>query len=313
LTDTYGVLIDWGGDLLAYGIKGLRRGELAVKQIFFLEGFLPPHEKRLVFSCVKAGTGLSADIHIFSSDQGDWTLLLDATEAEILQKRFQQKSNELRLLRQELSRVIDRRVGKKNNIKQFHKILAFREKGEYRETSILFADVQDFTTYVETTSPEAMLITLDRYLNTMTRPIYDEAGMLDKIIGDEVMAIFGLLPASEHPANQAVRAALKIQESIKELNKLRVMEKHLTFNVGVGIASGPVAVGMIEHNDRQTMTAIGGAVNLAAYLEQQTRQGEILIDNKTYQQIKDVRHYFSKINLKARGIGGLFQVFSCEV
>jgi hypothetical protein len=100
-----GSLIDTGGALSAYGLEGIRTGEPLGKELFFLEGLLPIGEAPVFLPRVKTESGLSADIHIFSGDEGDWILLLDASLEEAHETLLQQSMNELNLLRRKLSKI----------------------------------------------------------------------------------------------------------------------------------------------------------------------------------------------------------------
>jgi hypothetical protein len=103
-----GRLVDWGGDLTAYGIDGLDRGQFLGDRVLFLAGMLPFAGPSLFLPCVGTGSGLTADIHIFPGDEGHWILLLDATDEEMQRGLAQQASNELNLLRHKLARTFDR-------------------------------------------------------------------------------------------------------------------------------------------------------------------------------------------------------------
>ncbi len=290
-----GCLLEWGGNIEAYGIKPLRRNQPIGRQVFFLNDFLPLNHGSLYFPCVKPSANVSTDIHIFHTDNGDWTLLLDATEEELRQKRLQQKGNELRLLRKELERMLEgvNKDAQKNET-ETSPLSIFREKGEYRDVAILFAAICQFTTYSETESPEVMLKNLYYFLDAMISAIGDGAGILDKIIGDAVMGVFGLLPTTDTASDLAVKAGVKMQVNIAELNTLRRTADQPTFDISIGIASGPVAVGMIGAPDRKTMSAIGRPVNIAAGLQKQARPHEMLIDSVTFQNIREDRRRFSK-------------------
>ncbi len=290
-----GRLIDWGGDIEAYGLQSLQRNQPIGAQVFFLSGFLPLNEGSLHFPCVKPSAHLSTDIYIFHADDGDWTLLLDATEEELRQKRLQQKGNELRLLRKEMDRLLQN-VNKPGSSPESQKQTPrmFRKKGEYREVAVLFADIHEFTAYSESESPEVMLKTLYYFIDVMIHAIADGGGYLDKIIGDAVMGVFGLLPTGDAPGNLAVQAGLKMQNDIAELNILRHKVGEPTFDISIGIATGPVALGMMENIHPKTISAIGRVVNLAAAIQKQAWAGEILIDPATYETLWENRGAFSK-------------------
>ncbi|MDM8543919.1 adenylate/guanylate cyclase domain-containing protein [Desulfococcaceae bacterium HSG9] len=264
--------------------------------MFFLNDLLPLNHGSLFIPCVKPGSQISTDIHIFHTDGGDWTLMLDATEEELRQKRLQQKGNELRLLRKELERMLEKANKGAHQEKNSMPLLGmFREMGEYRDVAVLFADICHFTAYSETESPEVMLKALNHFLDVMIRTIGDGAGLLDKIIGDAVMGIFGLIPTTDVSADLAVKAGMKMQENIAELNTIRRSTDLPCFDISIGIASGPVAVGMIDNRSRKTISAIGHPVNIAASLQKQARPHEILIDSITFQNIREDRRRFSTI------------------
>ena len=291
-----GCLLEWDGNIEAYGIKSLHRNQPVGQQVFFLNDFLPLDHGSLFFPCVKPGAQISTDIHIFHTDDGDWTLLLDATEEELRQKRVQQKGNEIRLLRKELERMLEGA----NKYSQKEKTGLslpgmFREMGEFRDVAVLFADICQFTNYSETESPEVMLKTLNDFIDVMVHTIGDGGGFLDKVIGDAVMGIFGLLPTTDAAANLAVKASVTMHVNIAELNTLRRSAELPCFDISIGIASGPVAVGSIGVINRKMISAIGRPVNIAASLQKQARPREILIDTVTFQNISEDRSRFSKI------------------
>ena len=100
-----GALIDTGGALSTYGLESIRTGERLGKELFFLEGLLPVDGEPVVLPRVKTESGRSADIHIFSGEEGDWVLLLDASSEEARERLLQQSMNELSLLRRKLSKI----------------------------------------------------------------------------------------------------------------------------------------------------------------------------------------------------------------
>ncbi len=107
-----GCLIDWGGQLAAYGVTNLQKSKWVEEQVFFLEGLLPLDNGNLFLPCVQTEYGLCADIYVFPGDEGDWVLMLDATLNETQRRLTQQQRNELSLsqerargsIRQELSK-----------------------------------------------------------------------------------------------------------------------------------------------------------------------------------------------------------------
>ena len=298
---------------MAYGIKGLKKGEPVAKRVLFAGGLLPLDDAPLFLSCVKAKSGLSADIHIFPEDEGDWILLLDASSEEYQLSLLQQKSNELRLLRQKLSRIWEQPMGLDFAGKLTRHILNVQESGERREVTVLSADILGFTTYSEEKQPDAILKVLNQYLRTMTQPILDEAGILDRVIGAAVMAIFGISHTGGPAPDQAIRAALQMVESVKVMNKARQRNSEDTFEIKIGIASGPAVLGMLGNKTYGTFRAIGHTVDRATILERQARPLEILVDQNTFRKIelKDLRKRFSATTIKLKGMDQPIQAFSC--
>jgi adenylate cyclase len=142
--------------------------------------------------------------------------------------------------------------------------------GELRAATVLFADVRGFTTLAERTSPEELLEVLNAYLTAMTRAIEGERGVVDKYIGDEVMAVFGAPLDAPDDAARAVAAALRMLAAVDELNAAR--RPAIPLRIGIGIATGPVVAGNVGSPDRLNYTVLGDTVNLASRLQGLTKE-----------------------------------------
>ncbi len=255
-------------------------------------------------------SGISADVHIFSSEQGYWLLLLDATLKEAHLVALQQEANELRLFRDRHLKMVNQYLAKKNTEKVFH--LALDEPGETKYLSVLFADIRGFTSYAGNISPARVLKSLDAYMTVMIQPVFDEGGVADKIMGDAVMGVFGILPGVS-PSVQSVKAAFRMIKNVRYLNKVRQREKQETFDIGIGIASGHAVLGTIGSWDRRkTLSIIGPYVNLASNFEKQARPNEILIDENTFMAANDSQADFSEVTLNLQGTDMPVQAFSYE-
>jgi len=139
--------------------------------------------------------------------------------------------------------------------------------GERREITILFTDIRGFTAMSEKLDPESLVRLLHDFLNPMSNIIIDQGGTIDKYMGDAIMALFGApLVQPEHP-RLACRAALEMVASLRALNLKWQAEGRPPLKVGVGINSGPVAVGNMGSDRLFDYTAIGDNVNLASRLE----------------------------------------------
>ncbi len=162
-----------------------------------------------------------------------------------------------------------------------------RLRSEKRSMSVMFADLVSFTTYSESTAPETVVADVNRFLHDMEPVLFSYRGHIDKYMGDGIMCEFGA--PLDYPTHRlmAVVAATKMQEV---LNK----NKH-PWKMRIGIASGSAIAGLIGTR-RQTYTAIGDIVNLAARLEQVCTPGRVLIDRYTHE---DVGHFFETRRLRA--------------
>jgi PAS domain S-box-containing protein len=105
--DKSGCLFDWGGNLAAYALTGLRKGRPVGEQVLFLEGLLPLQDSPLLLPCVETGSGLFADVHILSGEYGNWVLLLDVTPEELQRRLFQQKANDLSLRYEQQAKALE--------------------------------------------------------------------------------------------------------------------------------------------------------------------------------------------------------------
>ena len=153
--------------------------------------------------------------------------------------------------------------------------------------TVMFCDIRGFTSLVESQPPEETIELLNAYYALMFEAISAQSGVVNQMIGDGLMAIFGApLPVPE-PALAAVRAALDMIEMIELLNAERAAQDKSPIAVGIGIASGEMIAGYTGTQTRATYTCIGDTVNLAARLEAHTKLAEraILIDADTHRAL----------------------------
>jgi len=147
--------------------------------------------------------------------------------------------------------------------------------GEVREVTVMFTDLRGFTSLSERMPPEQLLDALNEYFTIITRTIEEHGGVVDKYIGDAVMAIFGApLEAADHPA-RAVRCAEALQKVLGEYERERRLADLPPLATGIGLATGAVIAGNMGSESRHNYTVIGDAVNLAARLQDQTKQFQV--------------------------------------
>jgi adenylate cyclase len=155
--------------------------------------------------------------------------------------------------------------------------------GRRVQGAVMFSDIRSFTALVESQPPEETIELLNTYYTLMFDAINRQGGVVNQMIGDGLMAIFGApLPLPDHSA-AAVQAALEMVEMIELLNTDRMAADKPAIRIGVGIATGEMVAGYTGTQQRATYTCIGDTVNLAARLEAHTKVAKrtILIDPAT--------------------------------
>jgi adenylate cyclase len=154
-----------------------------------------------------------------------------------------------------------------------------------REVTLLFSDVRDFTTMSESLPPREVLEFLDDYFGQMSQIVKGRDGMLNKFIGDGLMAVWNVPDAREDHAVLAVRAALDMRARLAELNAHRAQNGKSPIRIGIGVHTGVVAAGMLGGADQHEYTVIGDAVNLASRIEGLTKSlnSDLLVSERTWE------------------------------
>jgi adenylate cyclase len=161
--------------------------------------------------------------------------------------------------------------------------------GKHVEASVMFSDIRKFTSLTETLSPADTIELLNSYYTLMFDAIGGQGGIVNQMLGDGLMAIFGApLPRPDH-RQRAVSAALEMQELVAGFNREQAARGGAEIRVGIGIASGPLVAGFTGTEQRVTYTCVGDTVNLAAHLEAHTKVlgKPILIDENTRNGLAD--------------------------
>lgn len=156
------------------------------------------------------------------------------------------------------------------------------------DISILFSDIRGFTTLSEKLSPEDVVALLNPYLEAMSRVIYKHGGTVDKYEGDAIIAFFGEPVPYEDHALRALRTALDMHSELAALHEKWEQEgRPANFEIGIGINSGEVFVGMVGSEQRINYTVIGDNANLAARLQDLTKTYDwpVLISESTQRQV----------------------------
>lgn len=157
--------------------------------------------------------------------------------------------------------------------------------GALREITVMFADMQGFTTLSEHADPAELLTILNQYHGLMVEVIKRNGGTVDKLLGDGIMAIYNAPVELENHALSAVTTACEIRESLPRIQEELPTQFHL--DVNFGIHTGNAVVGNVGSADVMDYTAIGDTVNLAARLQVLSDNGAITISEATYNIISD--------------------------
>jgi adenylate cyclase len=176
--------------------------------------------------------------------------------------------------------------------------------GETLLVTILFTDIRSFTTISERMDAHELVKLLNEYFSEMVGIVMAEEGVVDKYIGDAIMAVFGAPVPKPDDAVHAVRAAVRMRRALRTLNA-RLKERGIPeLRTGIGIHTGEVVAGNIGSEKRMEYTVIGDAVNLASRLESNTKDlgVNVLISEDTYKLTKEhiVARQVKEITVKGR-------------
>jgi len=160
--------------------------------------------------------------------------------------------------------------------------------GQAVDATVLFSDIRNFTTHTESLGPQGTVAMLNDYFTVMVDVIQREGGMLDKFIGDAIMAGFGVPVAHEDDADRAVRAAIRMISELRRWNSQRASEGRAAIDIGIGLNTDAVVAGNIGSKKRMDYTMIGDGVNLASRLESACKQygAHILVSEFTYRKLR---------------------------
>ena len=251
---------------------------LAIALLFLLSGYLtrPLHEVVVAMQSIMASNDLSRRVAILSSD-----------ETGELGHTFNQMTGELETAYNHIktyaleSAIAKKKEQKIRNIFQKYvppevidKIFMNPESalvGENRILSVLFSDIRDFTRISEHIRPDELVATLNTYFGLMVDIITGHTGVVDKYIGDAIMAFFGAPVRHVDDAYQSVLAAFDMLDAVQRFNEDQHGKGHPKFLTGIGIAYGEVTIGNIGSDKKMDYTVIGDMVNLASRLEGLTK------------------------------------------
>jgi adenylate cyclase len=184
---------------------------------------------------------------------------------------------------------------------------SFRFDGEKRKVTIFFSDIRSFTTLTEKTDPVRLLRQLNEYLEAMTDIIFRYDGIVDKFIGDGIMAHWGAFTPGQPNAALAARAALDMMDKLAILNRLWVATGYPALDIGIGLNTAEVIFGNVGAGKKLDFTVIGDGVNLAARLEGANKEYKthIIISDTTRQELGEAAgvNSLGSIVVKGKTVG----------
>jgi class 3 adenylate cyclase len=168
----------------------------------------------------------------------------------------------------------------------------------------LFVDLRGFTTLCEKESPQEVNLTLNEYLEVVTKAVQEHGGIIDKFVGDEVMALWGVPEQSENDPTNAIRSAVGIRRRLRDLNTARQRSGREALAVGIGLHCGPAIVGPVGSAERIDFTAIGPTINVASRLQSLTKEKktDILISHDLYKLVTSSALVADLGAIKIRGV-----------
>jgi len=181
--------------------------------------------------------------------------------------------------------------------------------GQRRNVTILFADLAEYTSLSEKVDNEVLFNLIQKVIHIMVDVVYQYEGMVDKILGDGVMALFGAPIAHENNAERAAKAALEMQEKISELDDDFYADQVGTLKLHIGLNSGSVIVGGVGTDRLMNYTAIGDIVNIAHRLGDCAEPGEILVSASVYEATQAIFSYEMLPSLFLKGISKSIQAY----
>ena len=192
---------------------------------------------------------------------------------EDLRREAERLANSLKLVSPQIAERLKQHRGR------------IRLGGEFHDATILFSDIRGFTKLSATMSPDDVTGMLDDYFSRLVPIVFKHHGEIDKFVGDAILAVFGSPDPDWDQHTHSIRAALEMQEAMREVNGERAAKGKTTGELGVGIHCGEVVHGFIGSAERMEFTVIGDTVNRSSRYCDGARGGEVLISPEVYQRV----------------------------
>lgn len=161
--------------------------------------------------------------------------------------------------------------------------------GVNKNVTVFFSDIRDFTKFSEGHTPEEVVTMLNEYFEIMVGIVTRNHGVVDKFVGDAMMAVWGAPKSTGEDEVNAVRACLQMREALAALNEVRKSRGQVEIKIGMGLNCGPAISGTIGSSERMEYTVIGDTVNTASRVESSTKAfgTDLLISGEVLERIQD--------------------------
>jgi len=305
-TTSTGHLLDWGGDLNKYGLAQLKKGDYVGDHIFYIDGFFPFDTLYEVLPHVQT-EGLTVDIHLISepdstitersqqdsqpsqfAEASKWILLLDTTQNVEEIEIVQQQDNDLSLLRSQYQKLIGSRLPQTQSAHKDrpHTLQAHKParhiSAVHREMSILTVKVCNLEALNHRIEPTDVLSILNAYVSLVAQVVVESGGAMNNVLGESIIASFGLLPSHQSSAQQAVGVAQQLVDKMKQSPPL-LMPPWLDapLPIGVSITTGRVAVGLLQNLAFPCLSTLGEPMQRGLQISALISPNAILVDSPT--------------------------------
>ncbi len=184
--------------------------------------------------------------------------------------------------------------------------------GERKEVAVFFSDIRSFTAISEKLEPEEVVEFLNEYMTRMVNCVNVTNGVVDKYIGDAIMAVWGAPISYGNDTANAINGALMMRNELMMFNKRRGGPKKPIIKIGCGINCGPVLAGQIGSEERMEYTVIGDAVNLASRIESLNKPfgTDILISSDAYAKVRNIFRVEPMQKIKVKGKSEPQQIYA---
>ena len=229
---------------------------------------------------------------------------------------------QLSLAFNEMAKGLEERDKVKATFSKFHskeiaeKLMSGEVKlgGERKVATIFFSDVRGFTSMSESMQPEQVVEMLNEYMTRMVEIVQRNKGVVDKYVGDAIMALWGIPITGEDDTYNALKACIEMREELQKLNELRISRGQNALRIGMGLNRGQVIAGNIGSEAKMEYTVIGDAVNTASRMESMTKEygTDLLIPKTIFDEVKGRFIFEQAESAKVKGKTDAIEVFKVK-